>query len=100
LTSGGESLTKSSAKARWGIIGFGAVGSTFARHISNQAGCPVKVTDLLLNEEPPPDHVRRRLVGSTVQIVPDVCSLVSDCDLVLSVVTPTAATKVAHLAAT
>jgi 3-hydroxyisobutyrate dehydrogenase-like beta-hydroxyacid dehydrogenase len=91
---------KSSAKAQWGIIGFGAVGSTFARHINNEAGCPVKVTDLLLNEQPLPDHVRRRLVGSTVQIVPDICTLVSNCDVVLSVVTPSAAAKVARLAAT
>jgi 3-hydroxyisobutyrate dehydrogenase-like beta-hydroxyacid dehydrogenase len=89
----------SSLDAQWGIIGFGAVGSTFAHHIGNEAGCRVKVTDVLLNEQPPPDHFQRRLAGSAVQVVSDIRSLVLDCDVVLSVVTPSAAAKVARLAA-
>ena len=80
---------------RWGIIGFGEVGSAFARHISGHTGCRVAVTDLLLNQAPHPEHMRKRLAEVEVDVASDVAGLVARCDVVLSVVTPGSAASVA-----
>lgn len=86
-------------EVRWGIIGFGEAGSMFARQISGRFGKPVRVTDELLNRVPPPTHIRQRLAGIDVEIAPDVPQLLSECDAVLSLVTPGAASAVAAEAA-
>lgn len=86
-------------EVRWGIIGFGEVGSMFARQISSRLGTPVRVTDPLLNRVTPPEHMRRRLAKLEVEIVPEPAGLVTASDVVLSVVTPRVAGAVAAKAA-
>ena len=83
----------------WGMVGFGEAGSAFARHISKELGGKILVTDPLLNESPPQEHVRSRLRGLDIEIIPDVPRLVARCDVVLSLVTPRAASEVATQAA-
>lgn len=84
---------------RWGMIGFGEAGSAFARHISGELGSKVLVTDPLLNESSPPEHIRGRLSGLKMKIIPDVPRLVASCDVVISLVTPQVASEVAAQAA-
>lgn len=81
---------------RWGVIGFGEVGSALARHIAISSGRAVQVTDPILNQNPPPTHIRNRLGGFPIKIVPDVPSLVAGSDIVLSTVPPNVAGKVAE----
>jgi len=84
----------------WGIIGFGEAGANFCRHLNNRGSGPIFITDPLLNQAPAPDHIRRRLDGLVVEKVPDIPTLVARCDVVLSLVTPGAASAVAANAAT
>ena len=80
---------------RWGIIGFGEVGAMFARQISDQTHHPVAVTDPLLNQEPRPPHIQRRLERAKVQPYSDLAELVAHSDVVLSTVTVEVARQVA-----
>src|SRR4051812_35316854 len=84
---------------RWGIAGFGEVGSLFARELSRFAPGAVCVCDPLLNRAPAPEHLARRLDGLEVEIAPDLATLAQDADIVLSLVTAGAATDVARAAA-
>jgi len=83
---------------RWGIVGFGEVGSTFARHISGYLSEPLYVTDPVLNRAPLPDHIQERLVDLPAEIIADVPHLAPRCDIVLSLVTPSVAPSVAAAA--
>src|SRR5438067_1630866 len=83
---------------RWGIIGFGEVGSTFAQHLS-EAGLPIGVFDLVLLAEPLPEQVRSRLAGLAIEVASGTPSLVLASDITLSLVTPAAAERVATDAA-
>lgn len=83
----------------WGVVGFGEAGSAFAHHIANRLGRKVLVTDPLLNKKTPPEHIRERLRGLQVEIISDVARLVESCDVVLSLVTPGAASEAATQAA-
>lgn len=85
---------------RWGIIGCGEVGSVFAQQISRQVKQIVRITDPLIERAPPSSLIQRRLADLPIQTVPDVASLVKGCDVVLSLVTPSAADEVANQAAT
>lgn len=87
------------SKPVWGIIGFGEAGSAFAHHISGQLGDPVRVTDPLLNTPYPPASIRQRLKGSSILAVRDIPELMTQCDIVLSLVTPHVAPRVAAQAA-
>jgi 3-hydroxyisobutyrate dehydrogenase-like beta-hydroxyacid dehydrogenase len=82
-------------KLRWGVIGFGEAGSVVAGHIGEHSKVPVRVTDPLLNKKPVPDWMAKRLTRIEVKIVTDVCSLVRQCDVILSLVTPRVASVVA-----
>ncbi len=84
---------------QWGIIGFGEVGSTFARHLSGQTGRPVVVADPVLHDDPPPPHVQRRLQGVSIRLAKDIKDLVSSADVVLSTVTVGVAAGVGREAA-
>ena len=75
------------SQRRWGIIGFGEVGSTFARHLCGQIEKPVVVADPVLHEEPPAPHVQQRLQGVSIRLAKDIEDLVSSADVVLSTVT-------------
>ena len=75
------------SQRRWGIIGFGEVGSTFARHLSDQTGKPVGVADPVLHQDPPAPQVQQRLQGVSIQLVRDIEELVASADIVLSTVT-------------
>jgi 3-hydroxyisobutyrate dehydrogenase-like beta-hydroxyacid dehydrogenase len=86
-------------QVRWGLIGLGEVGSTFARHIAAHSHGAVHVTDPLLAADPMPERMRRRLADLPVKIAPDISSLVAASDLVLSLVTAAVATDVATAAA-
>ena len=77
----------SSSQRRWGIIGFGEVGSTFARHLSDQTGKPVGVADPVLHQDPPAPQVQQRLQGVSIQLARDIEELVASADIVLSTVT-------------
>ncbi len=79
----------------WGIIGFGEAGAAFALHVNHYLGRPVHVMDPLLNTKDPPDHIRSRLEEVPITIMPDIPQLMAQCDVVLSLVTPRVATKVA-----
>lgn len=81
---------------RWGVIGFGEAGSLFARHISSQLSEPIQVTDPLLNQVPPPAHIRQRLTNLPIKVVRDIGLLISSSDIVLSLVTPGVAYEVAR----
>jgi 3-hydroxyisobutyrate dehydrogenase-like beta-hydroxyacid dehydrogenase len=85
-------------RLRWGIIGFGEAGSAFAKHISQRIGQPVFVTDPLLNQNPVPSNLRERLQGSRVEIISSIPRLVEGSDIVISLVTPRAASEVALMA--
>jgi 3-hydroxyisobutyrate dehydrogenase-like beta-hydroxyacid dehydrogenase len=80
---------------RWGVIGFGEAGSAFARHISCHTATSVQIADPLLNRVPQHELTARRLVGLDCKIVSEISQLVADCDLVLSLVTPSVAMNVA-----
>ena len=84
------------SQRRWGIIGFGEVGSTFARHLSDQIGNPVVVADPVLQEKPLPPHVRKRLQGVSLQIARDIAELAASADVVLSTVTVGVAADIAR----
>jgi 3-hydroxyisobutyrate dehydrogenase-like beta-hydroxyacid dehydrogenase len=81
-------------RLRWGIIGFGEAGSAFAEHLNNQHTIPVRITDPVLNLPVLRDHVRQRLSGLSVKILPDIPQLMADCDVVLSLVTPSVAVDI------
>jgi 3-hydroxyisobutyrate dehydrogenase-like beta-hydroxyacid dehydrogenase len=83
------------ADLRWGIIGFGEAGSTFARYLSGALGKPVLVTDPLLNVTPYLPHIQQRLEHASIEIVPDIAGLVAECDVVLSLVTVSIAQQAA-----
>src|SRR5580658_9251202 len=85
-------------RLRWGIIGFGEAGSAFAKHISQRTGQPVFVTDPLLNQNPVPSNLRERLQGSRVEIISSIPRLIEGSDIVISLVTPRAASEVALMA--
>lgn len=84
---------------RWGIIGFGEVGSAFSQRISTISGTTPAVTDPMLSQEPLTAHVLRRLEAAKVEVAPDIASLVSNSDIVLSLVPPSAMVGVAETAA-
>jgi 3-hydroxyisobutyrate dehydrogenase-like beta-hydroxyacid dehydrogenase len=88
-----------SDELRWGVIGFGEAGSAFAHHLSSRSGRPVRVTDPLLRRLPLSESVAKRLAGMSVEIEPDIASLVQECDVVLSLVTPRVTAEVAAAAA-
>jgi 3-hydroxyisobutyrate dehydrogenase-like beta-hydroxyacid dehydrogenase len=81
---------------RWGIIGFGQAGSTFARHINTHTRTALSVTDPLLILQPPAEHISERIAGLSIDVVTEVGGLVRRCDLTLSLVTPAVAAEVAE----
>ena len=83
------------AGPRWGLIGFGEVGSTLARHLVGQQPGSVAVTDPLLNQDHVPEHVQRRLEGLDLRVVRSITELSRCSDLVLSTVTARVAVDVA-----
>ncbi len=83
------------ADVRWGIIGFGEAGVAFARHIVGYTGAPAFVTDPLLNLDHQPVHIRQRLEQVSIKMVPDIAHLAAECDIVLSLVTASAAREAA-----
>jgi 3-hydroxyisobutyrate dehydrogenase-like beta-hydroxyacid dehydrogenase len=82
---------------QWGIIGFGEVGYTFARHLFQQTGTPVYVADPLLHEEPLPPRLRQRLEQVEIKIS-TMEQLAAHCNCVLCVVTTSVAGEVARQA--
>ena len=84
---------------RWGIIGFGEVGSTFARHLWDHTGRPVVVTDPVLHQKLPPPHLQQRLQGVSIRLAADIEELVGSADVVLSTVTAGVAEGVGREAA-
>lgn len=84
---------------RWGLVGFGEVGSTIAQQITEAGDGPVTVVDPLLIQIPPPPHVAERAAPLDLRVVNDVATLMRCCDTVLSVVTPRTAAWVAEEAA-
>lgn len=80
---------------RWGIIGFGEAGSAFAKHISRHLNRPVRVTDPLLNRSPLPHQIQKRLAGTSIEVAPDILSLVAKSDVAISLVTARVASAVA-----
>src|SRR5437588_8225066 len=86
------------APITWGIVGFGEAGSTFAQYISSKVDGRVLVTDPILNQSPLPAPVQARLSNAEVSVVPDVPSLVTLCDVILSLVTASVAPAVAEKA--
>jgi 3-hydroxyisobutyrate dehydrogenase-like beta-hydroxyacid dehydrogenase len=86
------------SESRWGIIGFGEVGYTFARYLWEETGAPVHVADPLLNETSMPPHIRSRLEQVEIKVVSDIAHLAVVCDCVLSVVTTHIAGEVARQA--
>ncbi len=82
---------------RWGIIGFGEVGSAFGAHLL-QGAAKVYVTDPRLTGGPSEDGARVKPAGTSAEVVDDIPTLVSQSEICLSVVTPGAAMEVARLA--
>ncbi len=95
----GESVRQKVDRLRWGIIGFGEAGSAFARHIGPNLSQPIQVVDPLLNQIPLLDHLRERLERSAFEVVPNIVTLVRECDIILSLVTPRLAAQAAQEAA-
>jgi 3-hydroxyisobutyrate dehydrogenase-like beta-hydroxyacid dehydrogenase len=85
-------------ETRWGVVGFGEVGSAFARQLG-AAGQVVRVTDPILSVDPLPAALKARLKGLRLEVAPDIVSLMAASDVVLSVVTPLMAAGVAREAA-
>lgn len=83
---------------RWGIVGFGEVGSTFAHRLDDSLQS-VRVTDPVFATDPLPTRVSGWLNGRQIDITPDVPELVVTSDIVISLVTPGAAAGVASEAA-
>lgn len=81
---------------RWGIIGYGEVGSALARHLSDPGGAEVRVTAPSLTR---PDATAPQSGGPGLKISRDVRALVQDSDVVLSAVSPKAAGRVARTVA-
>lgn len=86
-------------KLEWGFAGFGEAGSAFASHISKHLKRPIFVSDPLLDLRPIPRAVRERLHAAPAEILRDITSLASRCDIVVSLVTPAVASAVAGEAA-
>jgi len=84
---------------RWGLIGFGEVGSAFGRHIARVTGKPVCLADPLLNQNPQPGYIRDRLAGFEFRVLPDIPSLVDRCDVVICAVPPSSAMPAVELIA-
>jgi 3-hydroxyisobutyrate dehydrogenase-like beta-hydroxyacid dehydrogenase len=84
------------SELRWGIIGFGQVGFTFAKYLAEQTGTPVRVADPLLFAEPLPSHIKHRLAQVEIQPEADIAQLAAQCDCVLSVVTTRVAGEIAQ----
>src|SRR4051794_9175751 len=86
------------SEIRWGIIGFGEVGFTFARYLAQQTGKPVYVVDPLLMATPVAAHIHQRLEQVEVEAVSDIGQLAAISDCVLSVVTTRVAGEIAQQA--
>ena len=84
---------------RWGVIGFGEVGSVLARHLAAVLDREVQVTAPRLNRDPAFALEGKEPGRATLKIVPEVGTLVQNSDVVLSAVTPAAAAEVARMAA-
>jgi 3-hydroxyisobutyrate dehydrogenase-like beta-hydroxyacid dehydrogenase len=84
---------------RWGILGFGEVGATFARQLL-RSSAQVVVCDPLLNQMPRPAHIEQRLAGLPVQIAADAAAVADGADVVCSLVTAGSAAGAATAAAT
>ena len=83
-------------RPRWGVIGYGEVGSVLARHLSDAGKSAVRVMAPSLVRL---DASSWRAGGPGLKISRDVRSLVEDSDVVLSAVSPKAAGLVARTAA-
>ncbi len=84
---------------RWAVIGFGEVGSVLARHVGTALAREVQVMAPRLNRNLVSDQEKGQLEGEGLKIVPDVGTLARNSDVVLSAVTPGAASEVAEMAA-
>jgi len=80
---------------RWGIIGFGEVGSTFARHLSDRIAHPVLVADPVFRQDPPAPQLQERLRGIRISKAENIERLVAGVDIVISTVTVRVAGEVA-----
>lgn len=84
---------------RWGIIGFGEAGSTFARHLLHRGETRLLATDPRFSADVTSAVNPQTTSSATVQLVPDIRTVVQNSDLCLSLVTPRAAGEVAEAAA-
>lgn len=82
---------------RWGIAGFGEVGTTMAAQLV-LAG-PVTVADPRLSGGSVPPVLARRVADLDVHVAPDTRTLAQQCDILISTVTPAAAREAAEAAA-
>lgn len=84
---------------RWGIIGFGEVGSAFAKHLLQQGATRLLATDSRFSADECSSLNRDNPGLPSIQFVPDIRTVVQDSDLCLSLVTPRAASEVGEAAA-